>query len=284
MKPLVKWVGGKRQLLHQILPLLPSSINTLIEPFVGGGAVFLTEANPKSIINDTNAELINLYKTVESNPIELMNTLDSMAVLNNKDYYIRVRDWDKTGELETKNNIEKAARFIFLTKLSFNGLYRTNNKGKLNMAYNNEPNPTYYTRENILKISNYLKNHTIIKNMDYEEVIKDAKPADFIYIDPPYDYENSTGFVSYGADKWSKNDTIKLSKTLKNLDAKKVNWMLSNNNTELIRDLFKDYNTYVVKAKRSINTNGEGRGSVEEVIITNYDNYRYLNERTLFSC
>lgn len=190
MKPFIKWVGGKTQLLNEIQKLLPKQINTYIEPFLGGGAVLLKLAPNNAIINDTNTHLINTWVVIKKDLTRLNDLLLKMIDkhnLNGKKYYLEIRN------KEYKSISLDAARFLYLNKTCFNGLYRENNKGLFNVPYNNKD---YITKNTLLEFNNaseinhYLNNNNVlICNTDYKEIIKNAKEGDFIFVDPPYDKE-----------------------------------------------------------------------------------------------
>ena len=157
-----------------------------------------------------------------------------------------------------------------MNKACFNGLYRVNSKGYFNVPFNKKDRVSTYDAENLLLIHTYLENNDIkMMSTDFEEVVKLCEKDDFVYFDPPYDTYNNS-FTSYTEEGFSRDDQKRLSETFMELDKKGVYVMLSNHNTEYINELYKDYNIHIINAKRSINSNGNKRGSVEEVIITNY--------------
>lgn len=178
---------------------------------------------------------------------------------------------DRDKSLYNKlSDIEKCARTIYLNKACFNGLYRVNSKNEFNVPFNQKEKVNTYDKDNVELISLYLRNNDItILNGDFEDAVKSAKANDFIYFDPPYDSDTDT-FTSYTNNGFNRDDQIRLSEVFKKLDKKGCFVMLSNHNTKLINELYRDYNIHVIMAKRNINSNGKGRGTIEEVIITNY--------------
>ena len=271
-KPFVKWAGGKRQIIKELTKLAPLEYSTYYEPFVGGGAL-LFKLQPKAFsINDSNEELICVYKCLENN--ELFELLKKELLKHeenhSEEYYYQVREMDK---LEGFNNLPiyvRAGRMIYLNKACFNGLYRVNSKNEFNVPFGKKEKVNTYDGQNLGIIHSFLNFNDIkIMNVDFEEAVKDAKKGDFIYFDPPYDSDTHT-FNSYTEEGFGKKDHIRLANTFKELDKKGCYVMLSNHNTELVNELYKDFNIHIIEAKRNINANGKKRGKVEEVIITNY--------------
>lgn len=272
-KPFVKWVGGKRQLVKEIMKYIPKEYNCYYEPFVGGGAV-LFALNPKrAVINDLNNELINAYRVIKDKDKhhKMCKLLDNYEKQNNEDFYYEIRNKDREKEtLEGMQDYERAARTIYLNKACFNGLYRVNSNGEFNVPYNKKAKINTYDDENLKLVHEFLNSNNIeILSDDFEKVVKSAKAGDFVYFDPPYDNLNDS-FTSYTKYGFGKKEQIRLFNLFKKLDKKGVKVMLSNHNTPFINDLYSDYKITVVKARRNVNSNGKGRGFVEETIITNY--------------
>lgn len=172
---------------------------------------------------------------------------------------------------------KRAARTIYLNKACFNGLYRVNSKNEFNVPFGQKSKVNTYEGQNLGIVCGYLNYNNIrILSTDFEEAVKDAKKGDFIYFDPPYDSDTST-FNSYTEEGFGKEEQKRLAKVFKELDKRGCYVMLSNHNTKLVNELYKEFNIYVIEAKRNINSNGKKRGKVEEVIITNYKNDRIFN-------
>ncbi|ADR25030.1 DNA adenine methylase [Mycoplasma bovis] len=268
--PFVKWAGGKRQLLEEILNKIPSKFNDYYEPFVGAGALlFSLKYNQVSYINDINKSLIHTYKIVKDSPNEL---IDKLNELDNKftfksDYY-ECRNLFNEKIQKGNYDVLHAALFIYLNKRCFNGLYRVNSKGLFNVPFNNKENIRSFDKDNILKASEWLQNK-VITSTDFEMAVKTASKGDFVFFDSPYAPLNNSTFTSYAKDGFTLNDHKRLAKVFKELDKRGCYLMLTNHNTELIRDLYKDYYITVLKVKRLINSNASKRVG-EEVIITNY--------------
>ncbi len=275
VNPVLKWAGGKTQLLPEINKRLPKQFNTYYEPFLGGGALLFSLLPSSAVINDLNSELMNVYKCIKHDTqfIRLLKELDQHQSLHSKSYYYLIRDMDCSPYYKNWRDYERAARTIYLNKTCFNGLYRVNKKGHFNTPIGTEKYKKLYDLDNITNMHEYLKNNNVkILCGSYSSAVKDAKAGDFVYFDPPYDYQDGDGFTSYTTDGFTKENQVELFNLFKELSDKGVYVMLSNNNTDFIRDLYKDYNIGVIYAKRAINHKGDGRGAVEEVIITNYSN------------
>lgn len=274
-KPFVKWAGGKRQIIDKLLKLSPVEYNTYYEPFVGGGAL-LFELSPKNaVINDSNKELMNVYKMISTDKgyESIVKLLNNYEKKHSEKFFYQIRNQDKDKEKYSKlTPAERAARTIYLNKTCFNGLYRVNSKGEFNVPFNKKLKVNTYDSENMILAYVYFQaNNITILNTDFEEAVKDAKKGDFIYFDPPYDSEDDTTFNNYTETGFGKQEQIRLAKVYKELADKGCYVMLSNHNTTLINELYKEFNIHVITAKRNINSKGNKRGKVEEVIITNYE-------------
>lgn len=270
LKPILKWVGGKRQLLSEIKKHIPSNYNTYIEPFFGGGAVLFEIQPKKAIINDINIELVNMYKTVKTNSEDLIKKLEKYT--NDEEKYYEIRNLDRNENYKKLSNIDRASRMIYLNRTCFNGLYRVNSKGQNNVPYGKYKNPTICDKSNIKNISKYFNENDIeIKNLDFEKLLKLAQPGDFVYLDPPYDpLTDTSSFVSYSKDGFTKDDQTRLKECCDLLTKKGVKFLLSNSSTEFIKELYKDYTIIEVDANRNISASVKGREKVKEVLIKNF--------------
>lgn len=286
LKPFVKWVGGKKQLLDELTKIVNENFKnyeTYIEPFVGGGALLFKLSPPSFIINDQNSELINLYKVVKENPQELLNSLRMYEKNNSQDYYYNVRQLDREAfyklrsSVSLKEKVEQSARFIYLNKTSFNGMYRVNSNGYFNVPFGNYKNPNIVNENNILIVSKFLNSSkNKILNADFEFVLKFAKKNDLVYFDPPYiPLENTKSFTSYTSNGFTLEDQIRLRDCALKLINKKVNVILSNSYTEKTFEIYdllslnSKFNYLVVNVNRSINSNGKKRTGAKEIIIWN---------------
>ncbi len=272
-KPFVKWAGGKRQIIDKLKKYLPEDFDTYYEPFVGGGALLFELSPQKAVINDSNEELMNVYKVLcnEEKFKKMCHTLNHYETSHSEEFYYEIRNKDRNKKSFNRlADYTRAARTIYLNKACFNGLYRVNSKNEFNVPFGKKKKLNTYEGSNLITVSNYLTmNDVKILCCDFEEAVKDAKKGDFIYFDPPYDSDTST-FNSYTETGFDKDEQRRLAKVYKELDQRGCYVMLSNHNTKLINELYKDYNIHVIEAKRNINSDGKKRGKVEEVIITNY--------------
>jgi DNA adenine methylase len=270
IQPVIKWVGGKRQLLDKIKKRLPEKYNHYYEPFAGGLAVLLELQPEKATINDINSELINLYKTIKNHPKKFLKELDKLDKVDcNKDFYIETRKKYNNKIAKKQHDIELAALFVWLNKHCFNGLYRVNKKGEFNVPYNNKDGVSVSaSKENVLEMSKYFQNVEIL-NGDFEKCVESAKEGDFIFFDSPYAPINATSFDDYAKEGFEEKDHRRLAKLFKELANKGCYCMLTNHNTPLIRELYKDYTIDVVEVKRMVNRNANERTGTE-VIIRNY--------------
>ncbi len=275
MHPFVKWVGGKTQLLSKIKDLMPKEYNRYFEPFVGGGAL-LFEVKPKEfLINDFNSELVEAYKSLTNkSDFELLKeSLKAHENEHSEEHYYQVREMDKLEDFIDLPRHVRAARMIYLNKACFNGLYRVNAKGYFNVPSGKKKKVTCFEESNLNDLYNFFNSSSYeILNGDFEEAVRNAKKGDFVYFDPPYDtWDDKNSFTSYAKNPFGKDEQVRLSNVYKALSNKGVYVMLSNHNTDFIRELYKDFNIHIVEAKRMINSKADGRGNVEEVIITNYE-------------
>ena len=276
-KPFVKWAGGKRQIIDKLKQYILDEFNTYYEPFVGGGAL-LFELSPKNaVINDSNKELMNVYSVLcnEEKFKKMCSVLNSYEANHSEDFFYELRNKDRNKKTFNRlSDYTRAARTIYLNKACFNGLYRVNSKDEFNVPFGKKTKVNTYDGSNLITVSNYLTmNNVKIQCVDFEESVKTAKKGDFVYFDPPYDSDTAT-FNSYTEEGFGKDEQRRLATVFKDLDERGVYVMLSNHNTILVKELYKDYHIYVIEAKRNINSNGKKRGKVEEVIITNFINER----------
>lgn len=234
-KPILKWVGGKSQLLSRMQNHFPSSFNSYYEPFVGGGAVFFNLDPLSSVISDRNGELINLYKVVANKVEELIVDLNNHE--NNEVYFKELRsiDWfDLT-------DVKAASRMIYLNRTCFNGLYRLNSKGKFNTSFGNFKNPNIINESN-LRAASFVLSRALIQNLEYKDAIATALPGDFIFFDPPYmPISKSSDFNRYNSSPFTESDQIELADLFWDLDSRGVYVCLTNSDHNLVRQIYKDH-------------------------------------------
>lgn len=274
IKPYLKWAGGKRQLLPEIRNYFPERIDKYYEPFLGAGAVLFDLQPKKAIVNDFNSQLILTYSVIKHHVDELIEALRTHQKNNSKEYYYEVRAQDRDPvEFEHLSEIEKAARLIFLNKTCYNGLYRVNSQGLFNVPYGRYKNPAICEEPVLQAVHSYLqKNEIEILNEDFASVTRDTNQRSFVYFDPPYHSPDNTNFTGYQANGFGENEQIRLRDTYLDLTERGVKCLLSNSDTEFIREIFNDdrFEIISVHAKRAINSNSAGRGEVNEVLIKNW--------------
>lgn len=267
-RPFVKWVGGKGQLVARLQNKMPDKYSRYFEPFLGGGALFFRLMPRKAFLSDINDELINTYEVVRDDVEGLIRELRKHR--HDEEYFYQVRNWDRLEDYLEISPARRASRFIFLNKTCFNGLHRVNSKGFFNVPFGDYSNPSILDAANLRRCSAVLKG-SIIRKASYLSVEASAKSGDFVYFDPPYAPLSATSsFTSYTSSGFSSADQEQLRDLCVRLDRKGVFFMLSNSSAPLILDLYNSFNLSLVDAKRSINSKGNGRGAVKEVIVTNY--------------
>ena len=265
MKPIIKWAGGKTQLLDEIFRKVPNKYNRYYEPFFGGGAVFFKLNPPRASINDCNIKLMNMYEVIKREPKELISILDIHQNKHKEEYFYKIRDKFNENILNNEYSVEDAADFIYLNKMCYNGLYRVNSDGKFNVPSSRKEKCVLYDKKNIYEVSNALSKVTI-RSVDFEKACYRARKGDFVFFDSPY-YDT---FDSYQKNGFSEDDHKRLAKLFKKLSDKGVFCMLTNSDTEFIRELYSEYEIKLVEVKRMINCDGKKRTGTE-LIITNYE-------------
>lgn len=261
IRPILKWVGGKQQLLPQLIPAVPPHYNKYIEPFLGGGALFFALAPKGAIISDSNPEIINVYRCTANSPEELISLLGTFKT--DKETYYLIRSWD----LSNKSDIERAARILYLNRLCFNGLYRVNRKGIFNVPYGRYKNPKVCFPNELRIASRLLKSCTICCG-DYKEILSIyAEKGDFIFIDPPYlPISKYSDFKRYTPNQFHESDHIELAEKVKALHKKGCHILVTHSNHPLISELYKDFKIHVFQTRRNINKNPELRKGVDVMI------------------
>lgn len=291
LKPFVKWVGGKSQLIDELKKMLPIDEEKVLtkycEPMVGGGALFfniLSKYNFEELyISDINAELINAYQVIKNDVEILIEKLQEMQMLflsmdesDKKSYYYSIRDKFNTTNLSITTAVNKAAYFIFLNKTCFNGLYRVNRKGHFNVPMGAYKNPTICDNENLRNIHTALQNVTIVCG-DYSDSKQFIDKNTFVYLDPPYrPLSKTSDFTSYNADIFDDNQQIRLAKFIDEINNSGAKIVLSNSdpknvnpNDSFFDELYKEYKIKRVSATRMINSKAENRGKINELLICN---------------
>ncbi|MEW8959590.1 MAG: DNA adenine methylase [Moorella sp. (in: firmicutes)] len=264
-KPVVKWAGGKAQLIRQFEPLFPrKEYGLYIEPFVGGGAVFFHLLPPRAVLIDNNEELINFYRIVRDHLEELLEDLKKHK--NTPEYYYSVRALDP-GHLSP---VERASRFLYLNKTGYNGLWRVNSRGKHNVPFGRYKNPKIVDEPNLRLVREVLRHARVLCD-DFSRVLDFARQDAFVYLDPPYHPLSPTAnFTGYTSSSFGPEDQKRLADVFKELDKRGCLVMLSNSDTPFIRELYAGYDIQIVYARRAINCRPERRGPITELVIRNY--------------
>jgi len=266
-EPVVKWAGGKRQILAHIRRRLSKKIATYYEPFIGGGAVYFALYNRKvferAVIADVNQELIDTYLLLADGRVdELVAILRTYQ--NNREFFNQIRALNPS-EL---TQVLRVARFLFLNKTAFNGLYRVNGSGGFNVPFGDYANPNFCDAQRFREAARALQG-TLIKCVDYESAIADAKPGDTIYFDPPYLPKSETAnFTAYTDKGFGIQEHTRLARVFKEKADAGVSVLLSNSDTKIARELYRGFRISRVQAVRSINSDGDKRGPIGELLIS----------------
>ncbi len=272
LSPFVKWAGGKRQLLNELMTRVPLEFNNYLEPFLGGGTLLLNLQPKSASVNDINSQLINVYRAIKSNASELIIAVGTLDLIDtNKEVYYERREAFNQKINKKELDVEAAALFIWLNKHCFNGLYRVNKSGLFNVPYNNKVSGKSIIPSNLEAMSQYFQENNIeFYNTDFMDITAKAQVGDFVYFDSPYIPESTTAnFTDYTKDGFSYEDHLRLANNFKELDKQGVKLMLSNNNVPLVHELYEGYYITEVDVKRAINSKATKRKG-KEIIVTNY--------------
>ncbi|HBP51338.1 TPA: DNA methyltransferase [Candidatus Shapirobacteria bacterium] len=277
-KPFLKWVGGKTKLVPELVAMFPKKFNNYYEPFVGGGALFYEVVQKYKVgfssINDINKKLITAYIQIKQDPKGLIKFLEEidkeykkLSLKEQRGYFNLTRIKYNEGNID---DTMTAAYLIFLNKTCFNGMYRENSKGEYNIPFGDQKNPNICDEENILAVSRCLKD-TKITNLSFEDSVKKCNKGDLIYFDPPYYPVNATSnFTGYSKNSFGETEQRKLRDVFISLAKKDCFVMMSNSHTPFIEELYKDFYINYRYAARSINSKGDKRGKIKEVVVTSY--------------
>ncbi|ACK66740.1 DNA adenine methylase [Rippkaea orientalis PCC 8801] len=274
IKPFLKWAGGKRQLIPEITQNMPKTYNNYYEVFIGGGALFFSLQPSQAVINDSNRELINCYQVIRDHPDALIEDLKKHQ--NNEDYFYQIRGLDRNKKKYNQlSDVEKASRIIYLNKTCYNGLFRVNSQGQFNVPFGRYKNPDILNEAVIKAVSNYLKKNQInILNGDFATALSSAKKGDFVYLDPPYDpISDTASFTGYDINGFNQQEQKRLKQVVDELHDRGCKILLSNSYTDFICELYNDdyYKQVKISAIRAINSQGNKRGKVDEILVKNYD-------------
>lgn len=264
--PVLKWAGGKRQLLSQYEEYFPGEFLSYHEPFFGGGAVFFHLVPPVAYLSDLNDELVNMYRVIQSQVDLLIEDLSRHS--NDEEYYYSIR----SADVKRLSEVERASRLIYLNKTCFNGLYRVNKKGQFNVPFGRYKRPNYMDAGALMAASRALQGAKIFRS-DFELVLEKACSGDFVYFDPPYfPVSRTASFTDFTNRSFGVKEQERLAETFHELDRRGCLVMLSNSDTPFIRELYGRYGRGLipVAANRSINSKGDRRGPVSELLVCNW--------------
>ena len=262
VRPILKWAGGKRQLLPPLLARTPSNLGTYFEPFFGGGALFFALCPPRAVLADANERLVRTYRAVRDDVDAVITLLKTYRHEPEFFYAMRALDIDGCSDCEV------AAWVIYLNKVAYNGLYRVNSKNRFNVPFGRYENPTICNEEGLRACARALCGAELA-NMDFEVAVQSAKGGDFVYFDPPYvPISGTSSFTSYTSGGFGPNDQVRLRDVARDLKRRGVTVLLSNSAAPEVRSLYSEgFEVTEVSAARSVNSHGGRRGPVAELII-----------------
>lgn len=274
-KPFLKWAGGKSQLLSQIAPYLPQECCCYAEPFCGSAALYwylFGQAQRRQFqfqqarLSDRNAELINCYQIVRDRVEDLIARLTEYRQQHSETFYYYIRSLNQ----QQLDSLTRAARFIYLNKTCFNGLYRVNRAGQFNVPMGRYANPQIFDPETLRQASLALENVTL-SVADFQEVLTWAAAGDFIYFDPPYyPLSKTANFTSYTEQPFGEVEQIALAKVVEELVQRGCYVMISNAWVEPVLQLYRSWQCIELKASRVINSNSHKRGKISELLVVTY--------------
>jgi DNA adenine methylase len=266
-KPFLKWVGGKRQIVLELMKHVPAKFGRYHEPFLGGGALFFHLRQQKSFpafLADSNARLIRAYRGIQHDVEGVIRLLGEHAQKHGRAFFEKVRD---RRDVDSATITEVAAWLIYLNRTAYNGLYRVNSRNIFNVPFGKYVNPTICDADNLRACAAALK-HAELDPVGFESVLDRARPGDFVYFDPPYRPVTTTSnFTTYTSDGFDDADQARLRDVALQLKKRGVQVLLSNSSAPLIEELYKDFEKFRVGARRSVNSDPAGRGLVQELVI-----------------
>lgn len=289
VNPILKWAGGKRQLLEEILSLFPKDYKDrrFHEPMFGGGAVTFHIEPKEGTINDVNSRLMRFYKVVRDEPNELIEKNKTHEYGNNKDDFYKARkEFNRPIRGEKLDKLQEASLLLYLNRTCFNGLYRENSNGKFNVPFGDYSNPDWIREKQIMECSEVLQNLDIL-NEDFEYILNEAKAGDLVYFDPPYQPVSETAdFTQYSKEGFDFHEQERLRDVCVELGKRGALFVLSNSWAKPVRKLYEEVDEFGVKrviANRDISSKAETRGSVYEILVTNIpkEEQRGKNQKNL---
>ena len=290
VKPILKWVGGKRELIPEIRKYYEFlKFDKYIEPFFGGGSVYLdiinnfgNEKSEKSIINDINTDLIEMYRNIKSNPDEILNNCNLLEINYKEDGYYHIRDRFNgiiiDNEFIKYEGIKRSSSLIVLNRTCFNGLYRVNKSGKFNVPVGSYKNPKIIDKINLYNLCDKLPSVDNILNVEFDKIDK-IKKNDLVYFDPPYHPISTTSSFTDYSGSFGEKEQLRLRDYFKELDEKGVYVILSNSSSDFIKEIYKDFQIDEVLCRRNINSKGDKRGKISELLIIGNTLFNSLNKK-----
>ena len=267
-KAFLRWVGGKRNLVHRLIPFFPDDINLVRyhEPFAGAASVFFAIAPKVANLSDSNGHLIECYRQIRDNYKKVASYLRTHERRNSESYYAGVRDLYNRSVAGPS----QAARFIYLNRTCFNGVFRVNTKGKFNVPYGDKPQPHFPSVVELSEISDALKKAKVFAS-DYEVALRKAKKGDFVYLDPPYPPLNGTAcFTHYTADRFDEENQNRLADAVRRVHERGVRFLMTNADLPIVRSLYQQFSIHKLSVTRFVSCKGV-RHRVGELVIRNYD-------------
>ena len=273
-QPIVKWAGGKRFLLPELVKKSPNEFSSYYEPFLGGGAFYFTLFGlgkiKEAVLSDLNSDLIWLYTVIRNNVSEFVEVFNEGGFASNKETFYRIRTEFNNAKAKGERTTMQAARLLYLNKTCFNGLYRVNRAGNFNVPFGGYKNPTFFERENLEKVSRALRVADLM-SVDFEKAVADAPSKAFIYLDPPYAPVSETSdFTAYTKAGFSFEEQQRLSRIFSELHERGCFVMESNSAASEIAELYNQFNIETVESTRAISADGSKRGRIKEFLIRNF--------------
>lgn len=270
-KPFLQWVGGKREFISRYPEVLDIEFSTYYEPFLGGGAMMFAMSPLRAVVGDSNDELINAYCVVRDDVEQLIVVLEQLQARHSKDFYMKVRELDRQTTWQHEDAVSRAARFLYLNKTGFNGVYRVNRKGQYNVPIGSTLNKLICDPAVLKAASEFFTDKEFLHG-DFAEVVSSAQEGDFVYFDPPYvPLGGYADFTRYTKEQFDLTDQERLQEVFSTLSARGVKVMMSNSDTDVVRHLYKDFNLTQVYSSRNLSSKSATRRAVPELVVTNYE-------------